>query len=161
MRILVFRHAEKMGAGDNPPLTPYGEEQARMILELVQQNQISKPTKLIVSPKTRAVQTFMPLSKSLDLKIQISDELNMQKRNESGVDFAERVQRLLRQVQAGGGTVFICTHADWIEQALRAIECDNDLSAAHYQNWGPAQFMDFDAQSPTWSLNAFGTVRIR
>ncbi len=161
MRIFLFRHAEKMGAGPNAPLSHYGEQQAKMLWELVQDRQIEPPTSLRSSPRLRAVQTLMPLSQEIGLDIQIQEDLNFRSTSETSDRFTERVKNYLETISHGTGVVYIATHFDWIETAMGLIPCDRDLFQPQFQNWGPAQFMDFEVSKENWSLQSFGTVKIR
>ena len=161
MRALIFRHAEKDNlAALDPVLSLRGQKQAAQILHMVQNNLLPKPQRLFASPKARAQQTFTPLAKSLSLEILTVPELNERQASESGEQFERRVKQFLLKIEALPGTNYCVTHLDWIEEALIKIQSDTDLLESQYQQWAPAQSMEFEIHDGLWSLVKFRSAAI-
>ncbi len=159
MQVLLFRHAKKSYEpfGD-PVLTKDGLNQANALTQLISKNRLPLPTQLLVSPKTRAKQTFEKISEFLNLTLAIRDELEERKSFENSQDFRRRVQYFLNFCEDQNGILYLCTHHDWIEEAMNLIHSDVDLNNQKYNFWQPCQFMQFEIESSLWKLTRFISI---
>lgn len=157
MRLVLFRHAERESTGGaNPTLTRRGIDQAEKILAAVKSQRLPNPQQLMVSPRLRTQQSLGPLSLELKLPLQILPELDERQNAESAFQFTQRVQNFLQRCAQTQATLFMCTHLDWVEEALRWIPSDSDLLQPLYQSWQPSQFMSFQVEGGLWTLQEFG-----
>ncbi len=53
---------------------------------------------------------------------------------------------------------FICTHYDWIEEALTLINSDKNLNSFEYSGWSPAQFLVFEVSDGSWKVGQKGVA---
>ncbi len=148
MIILLFRHGHKAFSIDNDPaLSPKGSEQAQHLTRLISDGKIPLATHAWVSEKKR---TFQTLEKAIDKHKLITykkSDLNYRETLENTAQFKYRIQKFLRELglRAKENEIhYVCTHYDWIEEALTLIECDKDLNTYEFANWSPGQFMVFD-----------------
>lgn len=77
-RVILLRHGESEGnvnrtAGGDPPLTPQGETQAKEAAKKLKSEGI---TRIISSPKKRAMQTAQTVADELGIEVEIWDELH-------------------------------------------------------------------------------------
>lgn len=164
MKLLIFRHAEREKLGTtNPPLTRKGRAQADSLASLIATHQIAMPTRLISSPLLRAQMTFTPAAEKLQLPLKIEQELNERQAAENASTFNLRVKSYLDKLARLQGTVFICTHLDWLEQALLQLHCDTDLSQDRYQShWQPGAYLELQLESISrqafWQLSKMGVL---
>jgi phosphohistidine phosphatase SixA len=160
MKLVLFRHAEKANIGSgNPPLSEKGLGQARGLWQLVNEKKLEPPQKILSSPKLRARQTFEVLAKNLSLDIQVFDELDERQNSENSSLFIQRVRRSLENLQQMNGCIYVCSHVDWIEEALIQIPCDTDLNQAQYMAWPPGQYMEFEIQHELWHFSKKGVLQ--
>ena len=148
MIILLFRHGHKAFSVDNDPaLSPKGFDQAQHLTQLIAAGKIPLATHAWVSEKKR---TFQTLEKAIDQHSLITfkkSELNFREANEDAVQFKYRIQKFLRELglRAKENEIhYVCTHYDWIEEALTLMESDKDLTTFEFANWSPGQYMVFD-----------------
>jgi broad specificity phosphatase PhoE len=161
MQIVLFRHAEKdLAGGSNPPLSRRGLAQAQKLIELVKIKTLPRPSKLLTSPRLRAQMTLSPLAETMDIDFQITPELDERIQGETSDQFSKRVQRFLRQIENQTGLIFLCSHLDWIEEALREIRSDQDLLNERYASWPSCQYMSFQVQDRLWHLENFERIQI-
>lgn len=146
MKIYLFRHAQKaMDFSGDPDLTIEGHAQASKVLDKVIKNELPTPTHLWVSPKRRTFSTFKPLSQHLNIPVEVYENLLEQKGEESLADFRLRIEKTLA-ISANNPqqVLFICTHYDWVAEAMSVIPCDTDLSGADFAHWNPCQHIGFE-----------------
>lgn len=159
MQIHLFRHAERENTGiENPPLSKRGKEQATALRAAIEKGVLSKPGRLYVSPKLRAQQTFLPVAEGLGVEMQMTPELDERQNSESGSQFSARVRRFLGFLEKQTGVLYVCTHLDWIEEALINIPSPEDLLSEKYQAWAPAQFIEFEVQEGLWIIHRSGRI---
>ena len=156
MKLALFRHAEKENISSNPALSPRGLKQSEFLKTLIEKNELPLPQYLWSSPKIRAVQTFQKLSENKSLEIDVMQELEERSSQESSNMFSKRVKNFLQRSSQINGTVFLCTHYDWIEEALIYIPSDTDLSQSRYHSWRPGAFMLFEISNELWHLEKWG-----
>jgi len=153
MRVLMFRHAERENSGSsNPPLSARGLKQAQKLVEEIDLTILPRPTKLLSSPKLRARQTFQQIQDKLGVEIQIHPDLDERHNFESADLFVRRIQRFLSYLEQNPGVIFFVTHLDWIEEALRLIPSEADLTSEKFQSWLPAQSMEFEIHDRLWAF---------
>ena len=96
--VWVVRHAEKLG-GDDPALTPAGEERARALRDI---DGIERVTRIFSTDTTRTRTTAQPLAQKLNLPVEIYDH------REPGA--------LAERVLASGESVLIVGHSNTIRE---------------------------------------------
>lgn len=145
MKIYLFRHAQKaMDFSGDPDLTVEGHAQASKVLDKVLKNELPQPTELWVSPKKRTHSTFRPLAQHFHLPLQTQESLLEQQSEETLTDFRARIERLLLSAKNTPETVvFLCTHYDWVVEAMAMVPSDTDLSDSEYTHWNPCQYIGF------------------
>jgi len=163
MKMILFRHAEKTSDGtSNPKLSPRGREQAEKLSEEVSAKKLPKPQVLLVSPRSRAQETFAVLSQKSGVALKVTDLLDERKPEESSADFRRRVQELLVLIQMDyqdNDCVYLCTHFDWIEEFLTVVESSTDLLQNKYHHWGSGQWMWFE-KDDLWNLMKFDQIKL-
>ena len=95
------------------PLTKRGRREADAIAERLRD---AAPERLVSSPYLRCVQTLLPLSDALDIRIETSDVLA------EGGGGQGPLELLL--ALAGAGSVACCTHGDVVYEVARLVELD-------------------------------------
>jgi broad specificity phosphatase PhoE len=151
MRILMFRHAERENSGtSNPPLSTRGLLQAQKLVQEIEQGLRPRPNKLFSSPKLRAQQTFQQIESFLKMPLLIQPDLDERQNFESFTLFQRRIQKFLHSLESQNGTIYFVSHMDWLEEALRLISSDTDLSEEKFQIWLPGQCIEFDWQDGLW-----------
>ncbi|MBC7740891.1 MAG: histidine phosphatase family protein [Bdellovibrionaceae bacterium] len=158
MKFVLVRHAQKgITPFEDPELNPEGFHQARVLNALVKQNELPAPTHAWASPKIRTTQTLKSMCEEQKVEVQINELLDLRLNNESVGDFHHRIQKFLdafekQSAKTINQTHYICTHYDWIEEAMSLIKCDKDLKSFEFSHWSPAQFVIFEILDGTWTL---------
>lgn len=159
MRVVLFRHAERENSGSaDPGLSKKGCQQALSLAKDFQTLHLPNPTRILVSPKRRSQQTFQPLSETTGKSSVIDKSLDERQTSETAGQFESRVFQFLESLSDQVGNCYICTHLDWIEEALLRIHSDTDLLQARYQTWAPGQYMLFRVEENLWHLEEFGRI---
>lgn len=161
MQIVLLRHAQKgLTPFSDPELTAEGHAQAQGICRFVESKQLPTPTHLWGSEKIRTRQTLEPIEKTYLLTFQQTDSLDLRGNNESSSEFRQRIQKFLNSFQdnhSKNETHFICTHYDWIEEAMTLINCDKDLNSFEFSHWAPGQFLHLLVTDSLWKFVKKGT----
>ncbi len=148
MIILLFRHGHKAFSIDhNPPLSPKGFEQALHLSQIIRDKKIPQATHCWVSEKIRTLQTFENAIDEFKIITSKKSELNERESHENVDQLRSRIQKFLLQLSQRlkeSEVHYICTHYDWIEEALTFITCDTDLTGFEYAHWSPGQYLIFD-----------------
>ncbi len=147
MKIYIFRHAQKaVDFSGDPDLTLEGHSQAVKLMEKVLKKELPTPTQLWVSPRKRTHSTFRPLAEQLKLPLQVQEALLEQTSDETVIDFRKRVKNLLEAASTKSeDVIFMCSHYDWVVEALAVIPSDTDFSSDYeYSNWSPCQHVGFE-----------------
>ncbi len=159
MDILLFRHGQKdLTPFDDPHLTAEGFRQADNIAELVLKKLLPAPTELWVSEIIRTHQTLAALSKMLNIPTVKKPELNLREDGELRHSFQKRVHKLIEQLSVSAGKssvsscMYLCTHYDWIEEAMALIPSDTDLSTFEFAHWAPAHYVQFKIEAGLWKV---------
>ena len=148
MKIYLFRHAQKaMDFTGDPDLTPEGHAQASKLLDRVIKKELTAPTEIWASPKKRTLSTLRPLAQHFSLELKHQDGLLEQQSDETLSQFRARIQRLLDATTASSSSekvIFLCSHYDWVIEAMAIIPCDQDLTESEFSNWTPCQYVAFE-----------------
>ncbi len=153
LEIVLFRHAVRNKfIEDEPQLSPYGLKQAHYLSEHRETLKLPKPTNIWVSPRLRAQQTMSPLSKVCGIALALKSDLDERKSNETMLDFRQRIDRLIKGLSAQNGVIYLCSHLDWIEEAMSFFETDSDLLNQPGAHWSTAQFLElnYDFTNEIW-----------
>ncbi|MBL7545812.1 MAG: histidine phosphatase family protein [Bdellovibrionaceae bacterium] len=165
MNFILFRHAEKKSelVADSS-LSQQGFNQARNLVQLVQNKKLPPPTHLFCSPRKRTKETLSFLAEHAHIKITTSPLLDLRTSPESAKDFRLRIQEFMVGFQLDipdspnkPPTIYVCTHQDWAEEFLTIIESSTDLSQPKYSSWPSGQYMYF-AKSDLWHLVDFNRL---
>ncbi|MFS4460635.1 SixA phosphatase family protein [Bdellovibrio sp. HCB2-146] len=145
MKIYIFRHAQKaLDFSGDPDLTPEGHAQASKLLDRVLKAELDTPTQLWVSPKKRTHSTFRPLAQHFRLPLQEQDALLEQHGDETLSEFRQRILNLLEKAaESNNGVLFLCSHYDWVIEAMSVIPADTDLTKDEFSHWSPCQYVAF------------------
>lgn len=149
MNLYLFRHAQKaMDFSGDPDLTPEGHAQASKLLDKVLKKDLLTPTELWVSPKKRTQSTFRPLSQHFGLELQGQEALFEQMSDENLTHFRARIQRTfeLMAQKKSNDVIYLCSHYDWVVEAMAIAPCDTDLTTSEYSHWSPCQYIHFDVR---------------
>jgi broad specificity phosphatase PhoE len=159
MHLILIRHAERENTGvSNPPLNDSGRKQAANLHHHIQCGKLPTLQKLLSSPKLRATMTVQIAHEKSNIDLQILPELDERKTAESSEQFSKRVQSTLQKISLLNQNILLCSHLDWIEEALIHIPCDVDLLQDKYQTWGTASYMIFSITSDLWHLEKWGRI---
>lgn len=152
MLVLLFRHAERLSSmREDPPLSPRGMEQAQSLSELVLQKKFPLPTRILSTPKIRGIQTLEKLAERQKIPLQIHRDLDEKASSEHSEIFSKRVKKMLESLSNLGGTVYVVTHLDWLEEAMIHIPSDTNLNTPPYQGWSPGQGIEFEVVDGLWT----------
>lgn len=161
MSVYLFRHGDRTSRTPDaePELSGTGLLQADHLRAWVARGTLPAPTRLWVSPRHRAQQTFTPLAESLGISLEVLPELDERTPRESAVRFRERVNHLLDRARAVNGMLFLCSHFDWLEEAITLIPADEDLAANAGPLWAPGSFVGFDTEDDLWHVRQKGQLQ--
>ena len=164
MKVYLFRHAQKSSTPwDNPPLSDYGFSQSLMLADIVvNRRKLEIPQHLLCSPKLRCQQSLAPLARVLDCQIEVQNILDERDLNESYPEFSMRVRDFLDSLTEKAahfkGCFYLCSHLDWIEEALIRIPCDRDLLAL--AQWPPLSYIAFEIEGGLWKFIEFKPIEV-
>jgi broad specificity phosphatase PhoE len=149
MMIYIFRHAQKAtNFSVDPDLTEQGHAQAETLLKKALNGDLPAPTELWVSPRIRTHSTFRPLSQHYRVPMQTTDALSEQTAEESLSAFRQRVLAFLEDhSRKKDQVVFLCSHYDWVLEAMAVIPSDTDLTESEFSHWSPCQYVGFEVTS--------------
>lgn len=129
MKLILLRHGNRdLSMSSDGGLNQIGKELAAGLHgRLAPNGNLPVPTQLIASPKKRAQETLTPLSQSLELPLQTEKALDERQNAETSTEFRARVRKyieLLPNKYKPNDVVYLCTHADWLEDAMAVIPSD-------------------------------------
>jgi 8-oxo-dGTP diphosphatase len=119
--ILLIRHANAGARSDwagDDRLRPLSRKGARQAAALATQLVPREPDRILSSPYVRCVQTVEPLADTLDLKVEITDDL---------AEGAVAASIALVRSCADGQSVAMCTHGDIVPEILVALADEDHL----------------------------------
>lgn len=163
MDVVLFRHAKKgMLPFEDPGLTPEGFAQGERLPDVVQKQGLPTARELWASEKIRTHQTLQALASVLHLSTLTKVELNLRNETETQKMFCARVQILIDELSltarnsSTNECIYLCTHYDWIEEAMHLIPSDRSLMTSEFSTWAPAQYIHFKilttAPKPLWKF---------
>lgn len=148
MRLVLFRHGHKQFSMDNDPsLSDRGYIQATHLLGLIEKQQLPLPTQCWFSEKKRTFETLSALEQTPNIQWLKKNHLNERSHKEDLAQFQTRISAALKDMtkqSTTNDTLFVCTHYDWIEEAINLIPCDKNLNSFEFINWSPGQYLEFD-----------------
>lgn len=152
MKIYLFRHAQKaIDFSGDPDLTPEGHQQASKLLDKVLRQELPVPTDLWVSPKKRTHSTFRPLAVHFGIPLETREDLLEQQSGENLTDFRKRIQNLFSKASENkNAVVYLCSHYDFVVEAMSVIPCDTDLTSGDYMQWSPCQYIGFEENNDSF-----------
>lgn len=162
MQLILFRHAHKgLTPAIDPELSEQGFRQAQKLIDVVDQRKIPAPTKSWVSEKIRTKQTVEPVCQKHKAPIEISDLLNLRGYEENAEQFRLRIKKMISLFNDLASTQtssvhYLCTHYDWIEEAMIFIPATTDLTTYEYASWAPAQYLHFTISEGLWAVKSQG-----
>ncbi|MFN7262524.1 MAG: phosphoglycerate mutase family protein [Pseudobdellovibrionaceae bacterium] len=160
MEFILLRHAEKQsGFQEDPPLTEKGLLQAQVLSRLILGSELPQPSRLLASPKKRALQSLEAVAQKLGHNVVISQDLLERKDNETRDEFRSRIQRFLQEIPKATGVTYVCSHVDWIFEALKLLPSDADLQTLPYQSWPTGHYMIFEWDHGLWRFIKQGDLQ--
>jgi broad specificity phosphatase PhoE len=162
MNVYLFRHGQKgFSPLAEPDLTDDGHKQAAVIAERIRSGTFLPGTQFLVSPRLRAQSTLRPAALFCKVTPKIAKALDQREGFESTEQFRSRIADFIRTLEKSytkTDTVYLCTHHDWIEEALSLIPADIDLLDSKYWSWSSAQFAQFKVTNGLWELKSFDKI---
>lgn len=165
MKVYLFRHGQKDSQPfiTDPDLTSFGHQQARKLAEMIRQGELLHGTQFIASPRKRAQSTLAPAAEYCQIHLQTLNDLDQRTHFETAEAFHARIQQVLNSLEkkfSAKDVIYLCSHHDWIEDALTLIPSDTDLINSNYCSWAPAQFMHFEIRDGLWILKTYNKVEL-
>lgn len=164
MYLILIRHGHKTFLPiEDPTLSDKGFSQANELLKLVEKGVLPVPNMCWVSDSQRTYQTVEKIIKHYAVQSEKTDQLSVRHSHESNSEFRNRVAKTIASLdqmalQSHDKVYMLCSHFDWIEEAMSLINCDQNLTSFEYANWAPAQYMVFEIKDGTWSIRNKGVV---
>lgn len=129
MKLILLRHGNRdLSMSSDVGLNQIGKDLAAGFHSRLEPNgDLLLPTQLFASPKKRAQETLTPLSKALGLPLKTDHGLDERQRDETTREFRLRVKKYLELIPSqfeSADVVYLCTHADWLEDAMIALPSD-------------------------------------
>ncbi len=129
---------------------PLNEEGLQQAQSLATDSRWQSVSRILSSPKKRALMTVQPLAEKRNLNVQVFSELDQMRGAESEADFNTRVRNFLYRVeqQEFGGNLMICSHSDWLAAAAHMIPTDSmDLK---HKMFHCAEVLSFSIEEGLW-----------
>lgn len=160
MKIILIRHAQKgIQPIDDPELDQKGKIQALSLLKQIQLGHLPHPTHSSVSLKIRTMQTLLPMIEFYKISTTQSNLLQSKGSNQTLAQYREQITKWIQSIQSENEDVhYVCTHFDWIEEAMSLIPCDRDLNTFEFAHWSPAQYIVFEIHEGLWKFKAKGHI---
>ena len=168
MQLILLRHAHKgLTPAADPELSTPGFKQAQKLVEIIEQKRLPPPNKCWVSEKIRTKQTIEAASQKFKSTIEASDLVNLRSFNETAEEFQQRIKKMISMLNStaqdsrtASHAHYLCTHYDWIEDALVFIPSPTDLTSFEFSSWAPAQYIHFEIINSIWTVRAKGAIPI-
>lgn len=148
---------------NDPDLTSFGHQQAAKLAELIRQGELLKGTQFLTSPRKRAQSTLAPAAEYCQSRLQVLSDLDQRAHFETAESFNSRIQQVLGSLEKkyrSEDVIYLCSHHDWIEDALTLIPSDTQLVDGRFCSWQPAQFMHFEIHDGLWLLKNYNKVEV-
>lgn len=166
MQLILLRHAHKgLTPAADPELSAPGFKQAERLVEAIDQKKLPPPNKCWISEKIRTKQTIEPACQKYKSAIEASDLLNLRSFNETANEFNQRIKKMIGMFNtlaqtAATQTHYLCTHYDWIEEALVFIPSTTNLTSYEFSSWAPAQYIHFEIVDSQWTVKSNGAIPV-
>jgi broad specificity phosphatase PhoE len=125
MKLILVRHATRdLGPSADCSLNLAGQLMAQSLAQNLGPT-LPKPDALFTSPKKRAQETLGPAAQLLGLPLNIETQLDERHLHEDGRVFQKRVENYLKSLMTpyqNGAVVLLCTHSDWLEEAVSFLK---------------------------------------
>lgn len=147
MKCVLIRHGEKSNPREDAPdiyLSLQGLAQSQDLQKKMSALILPKPTHLYASEIERTQQTLGAASKVFNLHVAARREFDLQDFNESAATFRQRVQRGLEFIAGHPpeSVLYVCSHQDWLHEALSLIASPHDLANKDY--WPTGRYIEFN-----------------
>ncbi len=122
-RLVIVRHAHRdiEVHSDNNGLSDKGKEQVQKLIPFARKRLKDERPVFLSSPKKRCIETLTPIAKAFGEKVEIDDLLTEQG-SMSTYAFEEHIEMFLDRFKFEGPDVLvICTHGDWIPEAVQKL----------------------------------------
>lgn len=154
MKITLLRHGNRdLTMSSDGGLNRAGNDLAAGLPSKIEPNgNLPKPTQLISSPKKRAQETLLPMSKALELPLLTEEDLDERRTNESSVEFRSRVKNyleLLPNKYKSSDVVCLCTHSDWLDDAMIVLPSDIPQPIAE-SGFACGEYRSFEFKDGLW-----------
>lgn len=164
MRVYLLRHGERQNSRSltsqsDPGLSARGLKQAEAIAAKVSKGDWDQPDRVLCSPRLRSQLTLSPLSIQSSCNLQILTALDERTSEETAAQFTNRVRKFLHDLESLPGVNYLCSHLDWIEEAMISIPSSADLLKSQYHIWEPGSFMVFDLVDGIWEFRKAGGIQ--
>jgi broad specificity phosphatase PhoE len=146
MIVHFLRHGRRDGFGD-VPLNEEGRKQAQNLSE---DNSLGQVSRIISSPKNRALMTVQPLAQLTQLEVEISKALDQMAPRETDSHFQKRIEDFLNQLKQGDAhaKIVICSHSDWLSMAVNLISYEQMQNFPSLFDCG--QYKSFKYKDKKW-----------
>ncbi len=129
MKIILLRHGNRdLSMSSDGGLNQIGKDLATGFHARLQPNgELPIPTCLLASPKKRAQETLLPLSKALSIQLKTDKGLDERQNDETSAAFRARVKKYFEALPTQykpTDVLYLCTHADWLEDAMIVLPSD-------------------------------------
>jgi broad specificity phosphatase PhoE len=149
MIVYWLRHGTRNFTTGDVPLNEEGLREAQHLAQLAGFKDL---TRIICSPKKRALMTVEPLAEKLGIPIEPLDALDQMRRGETEADFVNRVKSFLSELEEepADSQILLCSHSDWLGVASQIIPTDSlDLK---YKMFHCAEVLTFKIEEGLWRL---------
>lgn len=151
MKLILLRHGDRSPGFSDVPLSGRGLEQAQ---NLAGNKDLITASKIYCSPKRRALQTVEPLVKNTAIPMETTNEVDQMRQIESPSDFTRRISLFLDALpRQQKETILVCSHSDWLQQAVLLLAGDDQMFAPH-SFFSCAEFKIFQFENGQWNFLA-------
>ncbi len=139
-RLYLIRHAHRdtLNRIDDNGLSEKGKIQADILRKYFKKicEDVNGSLRFISSPKLRCLETLSPLASEFNFVIEIDERLDEGSFEEDSIAFVKRIAQFMNEISQNpnhNSLVFLCSHGDWIPEAMRAISgAEIDLEKAGF-----------------------------
>lgn len=152
MQLILLRHGDRSPGFNDVSLSDKGHQQALALSNDLKLTQQPNPSidRILCSPKRRAQETVGPLSKALNVHVEIWPLLDQMKNIETPRDFFQRVQFVLDQLPTlNASNILICSHSDWLQHIVLMM-ANETQNFAPYAFFSCAEYKVFLLQNNQW-----------
>ena len=122
--LILVRHAHRNTedrSKDNG-LSEKGQLQVKKLTKFAKRRLVGTQVTFLTSPKKRCIETLLPLTKELGVKLVIDDRLDEHGRLENQALFTARIEEFMDHWKFDSeGVLVVCTHGDWIPVMIEKL----------------------------------------